>query len=92
MPEYELAAAADGDLQEIALYTIETWGAEQAERYEAALEKHFAAIARGEVPSRVVLDHRPELRFSRCEHHGSSTFSETTPAHSSLRSSTGKWT
>ena len=69
MAEYELSPAAEGDLFEIALYTITTWGVKQAERYEAKLESHFVAIARRDMRSRAFLVHRPELRVSRCEHH-----------------------
>ena len=69
MAEYELAPAAERDLLEIARYTIETWGNEQATRYEAALEAHFQALGRGEVWTSAPLAHRPELIASRCEHH-----------------------
>ena len=69
MAEYELSPATEADLLEIALYTIRTWGVKQAERYEAALESHFVAIGRKDVRSRAFLEHRPELRVSRCEHH-----------------------
>jgi len=69
MPEYELAPAAERDLLEIARYTIKTWGLEQADRYEAALEDHFKAIGKGKAHARRFLDHRPDLLYSRCEHH-----------------------
>ena len=69
MAEYELSPAAERDLLEIAIYTIATWSATQAARYESALERHFVAIGRGKARARVFLDHRPELFVSRCEHH-----------------------
>jgi toxin ParE1/3/4 len=69
MPAYELTHAADADLQGIARYTIDTWGAEQAERYGDLLEKHFQALAKHPEKARIFLPHRPELRVSRCEHH-----------------------
>ncbi|MCB9854689.1 MAG: type II toxin-antitoxin system RelE/ParE family toxin [Phycisphaerales bacterium] len=69
MADYELTAAADDDLLGIARYTIDTWGIEQARHYEALLEKHFKAIGRGDVQARLVLEHRADLLFSRCEHH-----------------------
>lgn len=69
MSEYELTPAAERDLLEIARYTIKTWGVEQADRYEAALKAHFKAIGSGEARTRVFLEHRPELRVGRCEHH-----------------------
>ncbi len=69
MAEYELTPAADRDLLDIARYTIKTWGLEQAARYEASLKKHFSAIGKGEARTRIFLEHRPELRCCRCEHH-----------------------
>ncbi len=69
MPEYELTPAADRDLLEIARYTINTWGFEQADRYEAELKAHFKAIGKGQARARSFLEHRPELLFCRCEHH-----------------------
>ncbi len=69
MPEYELTAAADGDLLNIARYTIRTWGVEQAERYAAAMHEHFKTLARGAAHSRSFLEHWPELLLSHCEHH-----------------------
>ncbi|MCB9854691.1 MAG: type II toxin-antitoxin system RelE/ParE family toxin [Phycisphaerales bacterium] len=69
MADYELTAAADDDLLGIARYTIDTWGIEQARHYEALLEKHFKAIGRGDVQSRLLLEHRADLLYSRCEHH-----------------------
>ena len=66
MASYELAEAADADLQAIASYTISTWGVEQARRYELLLENHFSAIARQAALSRVFLKHCPELLVSRC--------------------------
>lgn len=69
MAVYELTEAADADIQSIARYTVETWGAEQARRYEALLENHFKAIGRQKAQTRMILKHRPELLVSRCEHH-----------------------
>lgn len=69
MAEYELAPAAALDLLDIARYTLETWGLEQAERYESLLESHFQDLARGEARTKVPIDSRPELTSSRCEHH-----------------------
>jgi len=44
VPLYELTEEADADVQAIARYTISTWGIEQAQRYEALLEKRLRAI------------------------------------------------
>jgi toxin ParE1/3/4 len=69
MLDCELSPSAEHDLLAIALYTESTWGTKQADRYRQALKDHFAAIARGHALSRQFLEHRPELRVSRCEHH-----------------------
>ncbi len=69
MPDYELSPAAEGDLLDIARYTIETWGLAQADKYEASIKNHLHARARGEVRTRTPLDHWPEMKLSRCEHH-----------------------
>lgn len=69
MLEYELTRSADDDLLGIAVYTIETWGLEQLERYEAALVSHFEALGRGEARTMTPIKRRPKLLSSRCEHH-----------------------
>jgi len=69
MSDYERIVAVDEDLKNIARYTVETWGIDQAKRYAAKLEKHFQGIAQGTVPLSTFLKHRPELRYSRCQHH-----------------------
>ncbi|MCE9635661.1 MAG: type II toxin-antitoxin system RelE/ParE family toxin [Planctomycetes bacterium] len=69
MPNYAISPAGADDLLQIALYTIKTWGLEQTDRYEAALESHFRAIGRGEAVTSNPIPHRPDLRCSRCEHH-----------------------
>jgi len=69
MPNYELAAAAEDDLRNIAQYTVSKWGARQAVHYGALLDAHFEAIGNGKARTRIFLPHRPELRVSRVEHH-----------------------
>ena len=69
MPDYELTPDAETDLLDIALYTLKTWGLEQTDIYEAALESNFKGIGTGETRTRAVFEHRPELRVCRCEHH-----------------------
>ncbi len=64
MAAYELTKGADNDLQAIARYTVKTWGAKQARRYGDLLEKHFKALGRKRVQTRVFLKHRPELLVS----------------------------
>ncbi len=69
MPAYELSIAAQDDLKSIARYTVEKWGLKQAKRYEAWLVKGFRKISKGHLPPRAFLSHRPDLLFTRCEHH-----------------------
>ena len=69
MPDYELTPDAEVDLHDIALYTLKTWGIEQTNRYEAALENNLKGIGAGETRTRPVFEHRSDLRVSRCEHH-----------------------
>ena len=69
MAAYELTLDAEHDLLDIAIYTVETWGLAQADRYEAALVQHFDGLGRGEVRTSTPIPHRPELRASRCLHH-----------------------
>jgi len=69
MPDYELTTFAEGDLKSIARYTVDTWGLEQAKRYEALLVKGFRQIAQRRITSRGFLFHRPDLLFTHWEHH-----------------------
>ena len=69
MPDYKLTTHTEQDLRDIARYTIDMWGVEQAERYEALLSKRFQEIAQGIVTPRTFLKRRPDLLFTHCEHH-----------------------
>jgi toxin ParE1/3/4 len=69
MSEYVLSSHAELDLLEIAEYTVETWGPEQARKYATALFTHFTALARGEILARSVIPGRSEVKMSRCRHH-----------------------
>ena len=69
MPEYELTVLAEEDLKSIARYTIDTWGLQQAKRYESLLANRFQQIAHGRLTSKVFLDHRQDLLVTHCEHH-----------------------
>jgi plasmid stabilization system protein ParE len=64
MSDYERIVAVDEDLKNIARYSFESWGIDQAKRYAAKLEKHFQGIAQGSVHTRAFLKHRPELRYT----------------------------
>jgi len=69
MPGYELTPDAEEDLLAIACYTIKTWGAEQADHYETALVACFEALGKGQARTTAPVEHRPELRVCRCQHH-----------------------
>ncbi|MDH5480895.1 MAG: type II toxin-antitoxin system RelE/ParE family toxin [Nitrosomonas sp.] len=69
MPDYELTRLAEEDMKGIARYTIDTWGIEQAKRYEALLSDRFQEIAQGVITPRIFLKRRPDLLFTHCEHH-----------------------
>ncbi len=72
MPEpadYELTVLAEEDLKSIARYTKDTWGLQQAKRYETLLSNRFHQIAHGRIPPRAFLDHRQDLFVTHCEHH-----------------------
>lgn len=69
MPGYELTVLAEEDLRAIARYTVDTWGVEQAKRYETLLLKRFEEIAQGNITPSVFLKNRPDLLFTHCEHH-----------------------
>ncbi len=45
MPRYRLSSRAESDLAEIADYTIEAFGIEQARRYMDGLEVRFQTLA-----------------------------------------------
>lgn len=69
MPSYELTPEAEADLEEIADYTLQAWGAEQQTQYAALLEAGFTRIADGSVIPRRFSEHYPYVFVSRCEHH-----------------------
>ncbi len=45
MPDYRLSEQADADLEAITIYSIETFGLGQAEKYKLALELGFERLA-----------------------------------------------
>lgn len=66
---YELTAPAQADLEEIARYTLTTWGEKQSLHYAELLESHFCEIAAGTAYSRPFSERYPQVLVSRCEHH-----------------------
>ncbi len=69
MSGYELTTLAEEDMKDIARYTIDTWGIEQAKRYETLLPKRFQEIGKDIITPRIFLKSRPDLLFTHCEHH-----------------------
>lgn len=57
------------DLSDIASYTAETWGREQAFRYAELLNGRFKEIAKGQLFSKAAFSKYPNVRVCRCEHH-----------------------
>jgi plasmid stabilization system protein ParE len=57
------------DLSDIASYTAETWGHEQALRYAELLNGCFKEIAKGRIFTKVAFSKYPNVRVCRCEHH-----------------------
>ena len=66
MPEYRLSRLARLDLIEIADYTVDTWGADQANRYLDRLEACFRQLAETPEIGRPCATVRPGYR--RMEH------------------------
>jgi len=69
MAAFKLTLDAEHDLLGIAIYTVETWGLAQADRYDADLVRHFEGLGRGDVRTSTPISRRPELQASRCLHH-----------------------
>ena len=64
MAEYRLSNQAKADLNEIADYTIETFGIEQARRYRDGLETCFQTLADKPMVGRSAAALAPALRDS----------------------------
>lgn len=69
MPRFRLSSRAEADLSEIADYTIETFGLEQARRYMAGLDTCFQTLADEPLDGCGADDLAPELRRFRIESH-----------------------
>jgi toxin ParE1/3/4 len=66
---YDITPSAKADIRSIWLYTAETWGEAQADKYIKTLDNKFEEIADGAVFSRAFLEAYPQVRAVRCEHH-----------------------
>jgi plasmid stabilization system protein ParE len=69
MPDFLLTVGAEADLNDIAIYTVDTWGVEQARKYDNALTHHFGELSDGTIRTKAALPARDDVRVSRCEHH-----------------------
>jgi toxin ParE1/3/4 len=69
MPAYQLTPGAEKDLEDIARYTLKTWGKRQAFRYGGLLEKRFQEIAERTALSRGFSSRYPQVLVNHCEHH-----------------------
>ncbi|GJL56132.1 MAG: toxin ParE1 [Nitrospirales bacterium] len=62
MARYQLSVRAQSDLDEIADYTINTFGIEQARRYRDSLETCFQTLAESPLLGRSAAQLSPDLR------------------------------
>lgn len=69
MSSYKLSFDAEKDLQDIARYTLNTWGKRIFEHYRSGLKKQFTAIAKKEVPKKTFSRQFPELFVSKYRYH-----------------------
>ena len=69
MPRYRLSSGAESDLAEIADYTIETFGIEQARRRANGPEACFQGLAHDSLDSGSADEQAPGIRRFRYESH-----------------------
>lgn len=69
MAEYRLAPAAERDLEDIATYTRDQWGTEQASRYTDRLTIAFEELARAPKAAPACDHIRPGYRRRSVERH-----------------------
>lgn len=69
MKSYDLTLSAEEDLRGIWIYSCETWGIDQADRYLNQIEACCEAIGNDQARSKTH-DALPDgVRAHRCEHH-----------------------
>ena len=66
---YALTLDAEEDLTEIWVYTHETWGLAQADKYYRLIAACLEAIGNGHARSKTLEGLPNDLRIHRCEHH-----------------------
>ena len=69
MARFRLSRRAEADLTEIAAYTLETWGEDQAVRYIDGLEETCRQLAKRPQTGRACDYIRPGLRRMESGHH-----------------------
>ncbi len=69
MPRFRLSSRAESDLSEIADFTIEAFGLDQARRYVDGLEACFQALAHKPSDGRAADELAPKLMRFRCQSH-----------------------
>lgn len=69
MLHYELSIDAEKDLQDIARYTLNTWGKTIFEQYRNGLKKTFNAIGNREVLEKGFSKQFPELLVTKFKYH-----------------------
>lgn len=69
MPSYTLSRAADDDLARIAVYTVETFGIDQAIAYRDGLIRAFEFLAENPRAARRRTELKPPLRAHRFQSH-----------------------
>jgi toxin ParE1/3/4 len=66
---YHLTSGAEADVAGILSYTLDHWGAEQAERYAEQLETCLRDLAARRNSGKIVSDDLDGVLCRRCEHH-----------------------
>lgn len=69
MKNFELTFAAEQDLKDIWLYTYETWGFDQAEKYYDQIISCCEAIGNGMAHSKTVEGLDYDIHVYKCERH-----------------------
>lgn len=69
MRSYRLSVRADGDIAEIADYTIKKFGIDQARLYRDGLERSFQLLADDPTRGKSAADFGPNLRRMNYESH-----------------------
>ena len=66
---YILTSGAESDIRGILDYTLNRWGAGQAEKYVLQFEQCLKDLVSGQRSGKTFSTELPEIRVSHCEHH-----------------------